>query len=85
MKELLKLSQIRAIMPDFPTTKLEHVIDTIYFGDSKESRALQLADVCNYVIRRHLVGKANAAPYYRLIEPQLTLSPILFAPEPFVA
>jgi hypothetical protein len=84
MKELLKLGQLKAVMPDFPTTKLDHVIDTIYFGDSRESRALQLADVCNYVIRRHLVGKANAAHYYRLIESQLTLSPILFAPS-FVA
>jgi hypothetical protein len=85
MKELLKFSQVTAVMPDFPTTKLEHVIDTVYFGDSKESRALQLADACNYVIRRHLVGKANAAPYYRLIEPQLTLSPILLASQSIVA
>ena len=71
MKTTLKLCQEFPILPDIPFTQLDHVIDTIYFGHSNESRGLQLADACNFVIRRHLIGKADIEPFYRLIETQI--------------
>ena len=42
----------------------EHIIDTIYFGNSHDSRFLQLADACNYVIKRHLMGRTEMLPYF---------------------
>jgi hypothetical protein len=48
-----------------------HVVDTIYFGDSRESRALQLADACCSTITRHLRGDSVADPYYELLKPQI--------------
>jgi hypothetical protein len=36
--------------------KLTHITDTIYFADSCDSWGLQLADFCNYFIKRHLIG-----------------------------
>jgi hypothetical protein len=36
--------------------KLDHITDTIYFADSKASWGLQIADFCNYFIKRHLIG-----------------------------
>jgi hypothetical protein len=48
-----------------------HVIDTIYFGDSHESLALQLADVCCSTVTEHLLGNADAAPFYNLLRRQL--------------
>ena len=81
MKAFLATFQGRPLMDEFPTTKLDHIIDTVYFGDSKESRALQIADACNYIIRRHLAGKPDAASYFNMLVPQLQLGPILFAPK----
>jgi hypothetical protein len=49
-----------------------HVVDTIYFGDSRDSRALQLADACCSTITRHLRGDPVATPYYEMLKPQIT-------------
>ena len=48
-----------------------HIVDTIYFGNSEESRALQLADVCCSTIIRHLRGDMDASPYYELLRRQI--------------
>jgi hypothetical protein len=48
-----------------------HIVDTIYFGNSRESRALQLADACCSTITRYLRGDAIAAPYYALLKQQV--------------
>jgi len=48
-----------------------HVVDTIYFGNSRESRALQLADACCSTITRHLRGDPVADPYYELLKQQV--------------
>jgi Protein of unknown function (DUF3800) len=57
-------------MPDFDHHPL-HVVDTIYFGDSHESLALQLADVCCATISQHLSGNPDAEPFYSLIRSQI--------------
>jgi hypothetical protein len=51
-----------------------HIIDTIYFGNSQESRALQLADVCCSTITRHLRGDPIATRYYKLLLKQMILA-----------
>jgi hypothetical protein len=48
-----------------------HIVDTVYFGDSRESRALQLADVCCSTITRYLRGDTIAVPYYELLRRQI--------------
>lgn len=72
MKAGLKLFQQTPMFADLPKTKFEHIIDTVYFGNSHESRPLQLADACNFVITKHLMKNAAIKPYYRLIEPQIS-------------
>jgi hypothetical protein len=42
-------------------------VDTVYFGASHESRALQLADVCGTVICEYLHGKEDAREFYDVI------------------
>jgi Protein of unknown function (DUF3800) len=49
-----------------------HLVDTMYFGPSEESAALQLADVCGAVVAQHLCSKyirpePSVEPYYELI------------------
>ena len=59
----------KPIVGQFEFMRLRHIIDTIYFGDSKNSRALQLADACNFAIKRHLMKKPDAERLFQLIAP----------------
>jgi hypothetical protein len=55
----------------FDASPESYVADMIYFGDSAESRLLQLADVCCSTIVRHLRGDPIAAPFYKVLRPQV--------------
>ena len=44
---------------------LEHIHDDMYFGDSKFSKGLQLADICTLLIGRHLVGYDDTEELYQ--------------------
>jgi Protein of unknown function (DUF3800) len=48
-------------------THQPRIVDTLYFGHSKQSRLLQLADVCCSTIMLHLRKEQLAEPYYALI------------------
>jgi Protein of unknown function (DUF3800) len=48
-----------------------HIVDTIYFGDSRDSRALQLADICCSTINLHLRKVGYVEPYYELLRSQV--------------
>lgn len=66
MKQELREYRRRAILPDGP--RFDHLVDTVYFGNSDESIGLQLADCCAYFISRHLMGKMDSEPFYDLIK-----------------
>ena len=51
--------------------------DDIYFGNSKNSFGIQLADICVYFIARHLSGKADAEGFYNIIE-EVIFKPRIF-------
>jgi hypothetical protein len=57
---------LREIMP-----QALHIADTVYFGDSKTSRALQIADVCCSTIREHFLNNPSAQPYFDILRPQM--------------
>ncbi len=68
--------------PDFQSeSQLEHVLDDMYFGDSKFSVGLQLADACSYFIGKHLGGDATVDRFYARIEPHIVHSQIEPVPE----
>lgn len=48
-----------------------HFHDDIFFGDSRYSVGIQLADLCSYFIARHLQGDEEIKPFYDLIEPHI--------------
>ena len=45
--------------------------DDMFFGDSRYSSGIQLADLCAYFIARHLEGDASIEDFYQMIEPRL--------------
>jgi hypothetical protein len=51
--------------------RLPHFHDDVFFGDSRYSVGLQLADLCSYFIARHLEGDKEIAPFYDMIEPHI--------------
>jgi hypothetical protein len=48
-------------------THQPRIVDTLYFGHSKHSRLLQLADICCSTIMLHLRKSELVEPYYALI------------------
>jgi hypothetical protein len=58
--------------------EMPYLHDGMYFGDSRFSIGVQLADLCGYVIAKHLGGDEDPdlQRFYELIKPQVTDSRI---------
>lgn len=56
---------------EFSGPRFSNIADTIYFGDSKHSRALQLADLCATTASLHLQSEPLAVPFFRMLGPQI--------------
>lgn len=48
---------------------LPHIHDGMYFGNSGHSVGIQLADMCTYIIQRHLKGEEDTEDLYGALEP----------------
>jgi hypothetical protein len=66
------------MIANWTMTKLDHLIDAISFRDSNESIGVQLADVCNFLIKRHEMGKTDSEPFYEMIRPSLVFGGFVF-------
>ena len=51
--------------------RLPHFHDDMFFGDSRFSVGIQLADLCSYFIARHLEGDKEIDHFYDKIEPYI--------------
>jgi hypothetical protein len=51
-----------------------HFHDDMYFGDSKFSLGIQLADLCAFFIAKHLEKKVEAEGFYQMIAPHIVFS-----------
>lgn len=50
-------------------SRFELIHDDIYFGDSRYSLGIQMADLCSYFIARQLAGDKETEHFYNMIEP----------------
>jgi hypothetical protein len=48
-----------------------HVFDELYFGNSKNSLGLQIADMCMYIVARNLAKKPDVEGFYSIIKEQV--------------
>ncbi|MCI0556220.1 MAG: DUF3800 domain-containing protein, partial [Anaerolineae bacterium] len=46
--------------PEYNAGELRHIHDDIYFGDSKDSVGIQIADLCGFFIYRNLKGNKDS-------------------------
>lgn len=53
-----------------------HLHDDMYFGDSRYSIGIQLADLCSYFIARHLEGDDETENFYEMIHQHIAYSQI---------
>jgi hypothetical protein len=53
-----------------------HIHDEMYFGNSRESIGLQLADLCAYFIAKHLEGDVACERFYEIIKPHIAYSQV---------
>jgi hypothetical protein len=67
-------SQIRP--PTWTPNRLWHVHDAVYFGSSKDSVGLQIADLCAYFVRRQLSGQPDPEGFFSVIAKQAICSVI---------
>jgi len=70
LKQQLRNSyrQLRVARPYIPPhdNRLWHAHDDMYFGDSRDSVGIQMADLCNYFMWRHLLKKDGGEEFYDL-------------------
>jgi hypothetical protein len=50
--------------------RLWHAHDEMYFGDSRDSIGIQLADICNYFMLQHLVKREGCKEFYEMFAQQ---------------
>lgn len=75
IRETLQRSY-RFLRPSRKTSngRFSNLHDDMYFGDSRYSIGIQLADLCSYFIARHLEGDSETDGFYQMIEPHLVHS-----------
>jgi Protein of unknown function (DUF3800) len=59
-----------------PGSELVHFHDDMYFGDSRYSIGIQLADLCAYFIARHLEGDMEIQGFYEMVSPHIVFSQV---------
>jgi hypothetical protein len=57
-------------------TRLWHIHDDMYFGDSKDSLGIQIADLCSYFLLRKLNGKPDDHDFYGLYSKQVVCAQV---------
>jgi hypothetical protein len=60
--------------PTHEAGKLFYLHDDMYFGDSKFSVGIQLADLCGYFIAKHLEGEVAAEGFFNMIASRIVNS-----------
>jgi hypothetical protein len=55
----------------FKTGLMGHILDDMYFGDSRDSIGIQVADMCGFLIHRKLSGKQDSEYLYQMIAPHI--------------
>jgi hypothetical protein len=55
----------------FPGLPLRKIVDTPHFASKTDSKLLQLADMCAFLIMRRLTRQETSQPFFEVIAPQI--------------
>jgi hypothetical protein len=79
LKELLRAafySYRERLNPTKDSSPTPQFHDDMYFGDSKYSLGIQLADLCGFIIAKHLENDLAIAPFYNILRDYIMYSRI---------
>lgn len=62
--------------PDFDCGNMANIHDSMYFGNSKDSIGIQLADLSSYLIARHLEQDSSTEGFYNRLQDQIVHSKV---------
>jgi len=57
--------------------KWGNFVDDLYFGDSAYSVGIQAADLCTYLIKRHLEDKRDTETLYQILKPHIVTGKVV--------
>lgn len=78
LRESFRILRNKLRPPDYDYGEIWHLHDDLYFGSSKESVGIQLADLCAYIVRRNLEGDPVVSGFYEAIKKQIiTTEPVV--------
>jgi hypothetical protein len=76
MQNAFRLLRKRVVSSPPERGILEHLHDDMYFGDSKYSKGIQLADICALLIGRHLAGYSDTEDLYQRLSKHIFKSAV---------
>lgn len=57
IRKSFRLLRAKVRPPDYDSGKTWHLHDDLYFGNSKDSIGIQLADLCGHIVRRYVLAQ----------------------------
>ncbi len=76
LRQTYRILRKRMQFSDKPRGQLAHLHDSLYFGDSRDSIGIQLADLCAYFIGLHLIGDESGSAFYDIFKDRIIFSGI---------
>lgn len=58
-------------LPPDDVLTVEYIVDTVHFASKDESALLQIADMCAFIIKRQMTGKADTRAFFEALRPHL--------------
>jgi hypothetical protein len=74
---LFRAARAKKLVESFAPSKFLHLIDAVSFRSKKETIGVQLADACNFFIKRHEMKLKDAGGFYEMLEPHILRSAIV--------
>jgi hypothetical protein len=70
------IKDLRDGIPNIDIPPVDSIVDTIFFGASKRSTGIQMADYANFFLKMHCLKDSRAEPFFQIIESLFTQRPI---------
>jgi hypothetical protein len=74
LKQSFKSVRGRLGPPQWGPSRLLHFHDDMYFGDSRDSIGIQIADLCNYFVARKLKIRGESEKFYNIFSGRVVCS-----------
>jgi Protein of unknown function (DUF3800) len=71
IQALFREGRAKELVESFAPSKFRHLIDAVSFRSKNETIGVQLADACNFFIKRHEMGLEDVGGFYEILQPHI--------------